>query len=179
MTNAWVNVGQRGERLPRAGLVKKHLELVCFTLKVIMVRMGNDEIKASELGLDEIKRVLAPIPNVRPPDGCIQRFVSQLVDAGVVLMLALFHVLLFESSFDESADSAARPIAAELPQLRLREITRMDRNHVEEAGFSLRVSEAPDGGDVFLLDFHSERISEMRCGSCTAARTREASSAGA
>src|SRR6266576_2168848 len=84
MTNAWVNVGQRGERLPRAGLVKKHrelvyevadrvrcairsgvglsghllrpdlklilkvLDLVGFTLKVIMVRMGNDEIKSNE-----------------------------------------------------------------------------------------------------------------------------------
>ena len=94
-------------------------------------------------------------------------------------MLTLFDVLLFESSLDESADSATRPIAAELPQVRLREIARMYGHDVEESGFAFRVSEALDGCEVFLLDFHSERISEMRCGSCTAARTREASSAGA
>jgi hypothetical protein len=38
----------------------------------------------------------------------------------------------------------------------------MDRYHIEEAGFALRVSEALDCCEVFLLDFHSERISEKR-----------------
>jgi hypothetical protein len=33
-------------------VILKVLNLVRFSLKVIMVRMGNDEIKASELGLD-------------------------------------------------------------------------------------------------------------------------------
>src|ERR1700733_12426203 len=79
-------------------MILKVLDLVGFALKVIMVRMGNDEIQASELGLDEVKRVLAAIPNVCPPDGCIHRLVRQLIDASVVLMLALFNVLLFESS---------------------------------------------------------------------------------
>src|SRR5580658_3499156 len=160
-------------------VILKILDLVRFSLKVNMVWMGNDEIQARELGLDEIKRVLAAIPNVRSPDGSVHRLVRQLIDASVVLMLALLNVLLFECSLDECADSAARPVAAELPQMRLREIARMDRYCVKEAGFAFRISEALDGGEVFLLDFHSERISEIRCGSCAAARTREASSAGA
>ena len=63
--------------------------------------------QASELGLDEIKRVLAAIPNVRPPDGHVHRLVGQLIDASVVLILAFFNVLLFESSLDECSDSAA------------------------------------------------------------------------
>src|SRR5580692_1388032 len=110
-------IGFSGHLLrPDLKMILKILDLVGFALKVIMVRMGNDEIKASELGLDEIKRVLAAIPNVCPPDGCIHRLVRQLIDASVVLMLALFNVLLFESSLDECADSPARLVAAELPQ---------------------------------------------------------------
>src|SRR5580698_5471291 len=78
---------------PDLKVILKILDLVSFAFKVIMVRVGNDEIQASELGLDEIKRVLAAIPNVSPPDGCIHRLVCQLIDASVVLMLALFNVL--------------------------------------------------------------------------------------
>ena len=51
--------------------------------------------------------MLAAIPNVRARDGRIDWLVGQLIDASVVLMLALFNVLLFESSLDECADSAA------------------------------------------------------------------------
>src|SRR5579872_3155362 len=50
-------------------MILKVLDLVGFALKVIVMRMGNDEIQACELGLDEIKRVLAAVTNVRPPDG--------------------------------------------------------------------------------------------------------------
>ena len=88
-------------------VILKVLDLVRFSLKVIMVWMGNDEIQASELGLYEVKRVLAAIPNVRSPDGRVHRLVGQLVDASVVLMFTLFNMLLFESSLDECADSAA------------------------------------------------------------------------
>src|SRR5579862_9725545 len=88
-------------------MILKVLDLVGFSFEIIMVRIGNDEIQASELGLDEIKRVLAAIPNVRPPDGCVHRLVGQLIDASVVLMLALFNMRLFESPLDECADSAA------------------------------------------------------------------------
>src|SRR5579862_8883227 len=88
-------------------VILKVLDLVGFALKVIMVRMGNDEIQASELGLNEIKRVLAAVTNVRPPDGRVHWLVGQLIDASVVLMLALFNMLLFESPLDECADSAS------------------------------------------------------------------------
>src|SRR5580704_9446118 len=126
MADAWVNVGQRWHSLSRAGLVEEHwelvhevanrvrnairsgiglswhllradlkvilkvLDLVGFALKVIMVRMG----------IDEIKRVLAAVTNVRPPDGRVHWLVGQLIDASVVLMLALFNMLLFESPLD-------------------------------------------------------------------------------
>ena len=36
-------------------MILKILDLVSFTLKVIMVRISNDEIQAGELSLDEIK----------------------------------------------------------------------------------------------------------------------------
>src|ERR1700722_19496980 len=85
--------------LLRANLevILKVLDLVGFTLKIIMMGMGDDEIQTSELGLYEIKRVLAAVPNIRPSDGCVHRLVRQLIDASVVLMFALFNVLLFES----------------------------------------------------------------------------------
>src|ERR1022692_250849 len=86
-------IGFSGHLLrPDLEMILKVLDLVGFALKVIMERIGNDEIQASELGLDEIKRVLAAIANVCPPDGCIHRLVRQLIDASVVLMLALFNV---------------------------------------------------------------------------------------
>src|ERR1700735_2717380 len=101
-------IGLSGHLLrPDLEMILKVLDLVGFALKVIVVRMGNDEIQASELGLDEIKRVLAAIPNVRTPDGHVHRLVGQLIDASVVLMLTLFNMLLFENSLDECADSTA------------------------------------------------------------------------
>src|ERR1700735_5084360 len=92
---------------PDLKVILKVLDLVGFALKVMVVRMGNDEIQASELGLDEIKRVLTAIPNVRAPDGRVHRLVGQLIDASVVLMFALFNMLVIESPLDEGADSAA------------------------------------------------------------------------
>ena len=69
---------------PDLKVILKVLDLVRFTLKVIMLRMGNDEIQASELGLDEIERVLAAITNVRAPDDRVYRLVGQLIDASIV-----------------------------------------------------------------------------------------------
>src|ERR1700722_20083968 len=62
-------------------VILKVLDLVGFSFKIIMVWMGNDEIQTSELGLDEIKRVLAAITNVRSSDGHVHRLISQLIDA--------------------------------------------------------------------------------------------------
>src|SRR5580658_10496600 len=78
---------------PDLKVILKILNLVGFALKVIMLRIGNDEIQTSELGLDEIKRVLAAIANVCAPDGRVHWLVSQLIDASVVLMFALFNML--------------------------------------------------------------------------------------
>jgi hypothetical protein len=104
---------------------------------------------------------------------------EELVEAGVVLQHGLLHVFPGERALNQAVHRRAGFLPEEVREMALREIAGMRGHEIEELCFRSRVAEALKRRDVFLRNVHRARMSVIRCGSCSAPRTRDASSRGA